>query len=415
MATNQDVFAELQNIKAAILGKGGSISQANTNVSLPELTAGVNSISAGGGSYTIVAAELFNITLSLYDDSDNLIQSLSTGAEGGRVDFSVTSSGTYTVKAKNASDTELWARTVEITDIGVYYAKSGKALNSYAWAEIETASNGGYAKYMWSVGDTKDLSSVMGQTSATYTRAEIIGFNHDDKADESGKVGITFKLPYTSATYSHTTLSTANINGISWVGSNIRQNCLKAGEGTYVYDITVTSSTSGTYYNFNEATQTFSPVTLPAAYASGTKYYNLVTASSDGAFVAGMPSDVLSVIKKVEKKTWGGYGGAVTNSTQANSDNTVFKTQDWLFMLADCEVFGTSDRFSTLYSKIGLEGEQYDYYKKYAEYKLRLASTQWLRSPYPADSSYFAYWTSNGYVSCGYASNACRVALCFCI
>lgn len=412
MATQQDVFQELQNIKNAITQKGGTVTVANTNVSLPELTAGVNSIPSGGNSYKIKTAELPNITIELYGTDDALIESKSTGTSGGAVEFSLNTAGTYTLKAKNSENTQVWTNTVTISEMGVYNVKTGKALDDYTWNEIKTASEGGYAKYMWSLGDTKDLSAFMGQTSTTYTRATIIGFDHDDLASGSGKAGITFKLPYTSSTYKHWDTAPANINGISWIGSLIRSNCLKSNEDQYVFDTSVTSTTEGTYYTLNDDNETFTQVTLPTDYVEGTKYYSKTTLEADGAFIAGLPTDLSAVIKQVTKLTWGGYGG-----NKSSSDNTIIKTKDWLFLLADGEVFGsdTSKRYTTSYSKVGLEGEQYEYYKEYEEKKLRFGSSQWLRSPAPSNTASFAYWSSTGYVSGSIAYNPRAVALCFCI
>ena len=412
MATQQDVFQELQNIKNAITQKGGTVTVANTNVSLPELTAGVNSIPSGGNSYKIKTAELPNITIELYGADDALIESKSTGTSGGAVEFSLNTAGTYTLKAKNSENAQVWTNTVTISEMGVYNVKTGKALDDYTWDEIKTASEGGYAKYMWSLGDTKDLSAFMGQTSTSYTRATIIGFDHDNLASGSGKAGITFKLPYTSSTYKHHNSGSGTVNGVSWIGSLIRSNCLKSNEDQYVYDTTVTSTTEGTYYTLNDDNETFTQVTLPTDYVEGTKYYSKTTLEADGAFIAGLPSDLSAVIKQVIKLTWGGRGGDKTSS-----DNTIIKTKDWLFVLADGEVFGsdTSTRYSTSYSKVGLEGEQYEYYKEYEEKKLRFGFNQWLRSPYPSITNNFASWHNSGYVSNTSAHNTYRVALCFCI
>ena len=412
MATQQDVFQELQNIKNAITQKGGTVNVANTNVSLPELTAGVNSIPSGGNSYKIKTAELSNITIELYGVDDALIESKSTGTSGGAVEFSLNTAGTYTLKAKNSENAQVWTNTVTISEMGVYNVKTGKALDDYTWDEIKIASEGGYAKYMWSLGDTKDLSAFMGQTSTSYTRATIIGFDHDNLASGSGKAGITFKLPYTSSGYKHWDNSNANVNGISWIGSLIRSNCLKSNEDQYIYDTTVTSSTEGTYYTLNADNETFTQVALPTDYMDGTKYYSKTTLETDGAFIAGLPTDLSAVIKQVTKLTWGGAGGNKTSS-----DNTIIKTKDWLFLLADSEVFGsdTSKRHATNCSKVGLEGEQYEYYKEYEEKKFRFATNQWLRSPAPGATSYFAYWNPSGYAHSTIAINSYRVALCFCI
>lgn len=409
MATQQDVFQELQNIKNAITQKGGTVTVANANVSLPELTAGVNSIPSGGNSYKIKTAELPNITIELYGTDDALIESKSTGTSGGAVEFSLNTAGTYTLKAKNSENTQVWTNTVTISEMGVYNVKTGKALDDYTWNEIKTASEGGYAKYMWSLGDTKDLSAFMGQTSTSYTRATIIGFDHDNLANGSGQAGITFKLPYTSSTYKHWDTSQANINGISWIGSLIRSNCLKSNEDQYVFDTSVTSTTEGTYYTLNDDNETFTQVTLPTDYVEGTKYYSKTTLEADGAFIAGLPTDLSAVIKQVTKLTWGGRDGYKTSS-----DNTIIKTKDWLFVLADGEVFGNENRYVT-YSKYNLEGEQYEYYKEYAENKLRFGTNQWLRSPNPSITNAFVNWHRYGYVYSYSANSAYPVALCFCI
>lgn len=404
MATQQDVFNKLQQIKSAIIAKGGTITQANINVSLPELVAGVQSIPEGGGgaSIAIIAAELADTTLALYTSEGTLVSSESTGSGGGIVEFEVSEAGTYTVKATK-NNTELWTNTITVSEIGVYNCKTGKALNDYTWAEINTAGSGGYAEYMWSVGDYKDLSSFMGQSSSTYTRAVILGFNHDDKADGTGKASITFKIPYTSSAYMHRDANGSN--GISWVGSLIRQNALKSGESYYLYDDTVTSSTSGTYYKYNSETDAFDEVTLPGAFDSNTKYYTKTTLSADGAFIAGLPTDLVSCIKRVTKKTWTGYIG-----TSSSSDETIIKTKDWLFLLSDGEVFGNDNRNVT-YSKYSQEGAQYDYFKEYAENKLRYGYNQWLRSPHASYGNNFCIWNNNGYVNNNNANNTYRVAL----
>lgn len=409
MATQQDVFNELQNIKAKIIEKGGTITQANVNVSLPELTAGVASIPTGGGaSYVIKAAELPNTTLTVYNSENTQVDSKSTGENGGVVEFTVTDAGTYTVKATK-DGAELWTNTITLDEIGVYNCKTGKALNEYSWTEIQTAGAGDYARFMWSEGDTKNLTSFLGQTSTDYTKAVILGFNHDDLADGTGKASITFKLPYTSTTYKHRDASGSN--GISWVGSLIRQNAVKNGESCYVYDNTVTSSTAGTYYKYDSETKEFVSVTLPDVFDASTKYYTQVTASADGAFIAGLPDDVKSVIKQVKKKTWTGYIGTASSG---NTDPTIIETKDWMFLLSDSEVFGDKNRFVT-YSKYEQEGSQYEYFKEYAENKLRCGASQWLRSPYAAVAASFCLWYGSGCVGTTVASGALRVALCFCV
>jgi len=65
----------------------------------------------------------------------------------------------------------------------------GVALESCTWAEIEQVANAGLAREYWTVGATKNITIG----SETYA-VEILGFNHDDLFDGSGKAGITFGL-----------------------------------------------------------------------------------------------------------------------------------------------------------------------------------------------------------------------------
>lgn len=54
-------------------------------------------------------------------------------------------------------------------------------LANNTWAQIDQASREGKAKELWNLGDEKD-------------GYEIVGFNHDDLSDGSGKAGITFVI-----------------------------------------------------------------------------------------------------------------------------------------------------------------------------------------------------------------------------
>lgn len=62
-------------------------------------------------------------------------------------------------------------------------------LANNSWEQIANASEAGVASTIWNVGDTKDI--IVGSETL---KVEIVGFNHDDLADGSGKAGITFGL-----------------------------------------------------------------------------------------------------------------------------------------------------------------------------------------------------------------------------
>lgn len=212
----------------------------------------------------------------------------------------------------------------------------------------------------------------------------------------------------TSSSYEHWGSSTANWT--SWRGSLIRKNCLKSGEDFYTY-ASVSSSTEGTYYVKSEVNpDEFVEKTLPGEYLSSYYYYKKETLTSDGAFIAGMPAEMLDYVVQVKKKTFGGMDKNVAFAT----DQTTVVTNDWIFIPSDAEIFGNVNRHTYTYSKYALEGEQYEAFKDYYENRFRYSETRWLRSPC-SSYSYWCCWSSSGYVYGNSANNAYYLPLCFCI
>lgn len=95
--------------------------------------------------------------------------------------------------------------TVAIT---VIQADSTLANNS--WETISTIAEMGKASEVWSVGDTK--SATIDGVSYEF---RIIGFNHDNKSDGSGKAGITFEMVnFLNSAYAFG--NTTNVKKIVW-------------------------------------------------------------------------------------------------------------------------------------------------------------------------------------------------------
>lgn len=72
-------------------------------------------------------------------------------------------------------------------------------LNQASWAQIAQASELGLASSLWSVGDEKTIylapeGGGLPEKPDDYNTLTLViyGFNHDDKADGTGKAGITF-------------------------------------------------------------------------------------------------------------------------------------------------------------------------------------------------------------------------------
>ena len=63
------------------------------------------------------------------------------------------------------------------------------ALSAMSWEDISAVSQAGLAVEYWSVGDATSVS-----IGGTAYDVVIVGFAHDDLADDTGKAGITFGL-----------------------------------------------------------------------------------------------------------------------------------------------------------------------------------------------------------------------------
>lgn len=206
-------------------------------------------------------------------------------------------------------------------------------LDDLSWAEIDEISTAGVANKLFSVGDTKDVS--VSRETLTF---EIVGFNHDDLSDGSGKAKITFGMKN-----------------------------LKRDVGNYV------QSSNNDILN--------------------TTFYN------------GMPSDLKSVIKSVNKTI-----GARKNGTSQRTESLKI----WLF--SEIEVFG-----KTTSSSQG-EGYKYEVFTTNSSRVKKLsngdgnASDWWLRSPYYYNNTGYCYCVSLGN-EVGQGTNIYKCGICagFCI
>ena len=90
-----------------------------------------------------------------------------------------------------------------------------KTLNDYTWAEIAAISEAGEAANYFSIGDEKTVEIG----AETYT-LQVMGFNHDDLADGSGKAGMTLGLKEIMTTTAK--MNDTNTNAGGWEGSEMR-------------------------------------------------------------------------------------------------------------------------------------------------------------------------------------------------
>lgn len=91
-----------------------------------------------------------------------------------------------------------------------------KDLNGMTWEEIAAIGAAGTAPRDLGLGSTKDFALKNGQTM----RARIIGFNHDQLADDPGLAPITWELTNTLA--DERPMNSENTNATSWEGADLR-------------------------------------------------------------------------------------------------------------------------------------------------------------------------------------------------
>jgi hypothetical protein len=115
-----------------------------------------------------------------------------------------------------------------------------------------------------------------------------------------------------------------------------------------------------------------------------------------GRFYQVMPQKLKDHIKPVVKK-----------SSIGSSKTDLVCTEDKLWMFSEVEILGIN------YYSIPGEGEQYEYFKN--EDNRRFNGYKWLRSANSGNSSYFCSVSAGGNADWSYASNACGVALGFCV
>lgn len=237
---------------------------------------------------------------------------------------------------KDAAGSAEWNFTTDkITGPTTLYGKwitlpaIGTSLEACSWDQIAYISKAGLADTYFDVGNEKNVV-IEGQTYAFL----IYGFNHDDKADGSGKAGITFGMKGVMSTQHY--MNPTNLNYFGWDGSDMR---------AYLNGVTTV--------NQNQS------------YASSSVYSQL-------------PSDLKTAMKTANKNTSGGY-----------NDQTLKTSNDKLFLFSEAEVISP-----TSYT-LGGEGTKYSIFTdNNSRRKFRPNSSEawwYLRSPNNGQSNNFMY------------------------
>ncbi len=306
-----------------------------------------------------------------------------TKTSTGTVAFTVTSTGTYTITATlNGQST---SGTVSVVSGTTSYALTlsfvSSTLNNNDWDVIKSVSDAGEGANYWRIGDRKavQLSGTVGALNFNGTYyAFIIGFNHNAAVEggnrihfQFGKTAVTggIDVAFCDSQYGNTgssaafRMNTSNTNSGGWNNSYMRKTIC---------------GTSLTSYS--------------------------------GTFIAVIPAALRAVLKSVTKYT--------NNTGQSTAASAVTATTDYIFLLSEYEVFG-----STTYanSNEASKQAQYSYYSAgNSKVKNNHSSTGtavrwWLRSPIASNSGTFVGVYAGGTVYHSYAYSSYGFAPGFCV
>ena len=334
------------------IGKAaGSLSLNKTSMSLTaaKLTDTITVTRAGDGAISATSSDTGVATVSV---------------SGTTVTVTAVAKGSATITVKVAAGTNYSAPANKTCSVEITLPTS--TLTDNSWATIREVSSAGKGANYWAVGDMKAIviNGKIGNTTISNLSINvfILGFNHNSAKEgnnlihfQIGKIGTT-AVGLCDSMYNSTTTSSGYFN---WNTSNTNNG------------------------GWNACTK------------RKTLYGNSGTPSSpvSNSLMAALPSDLLAVMQPVTKYTDNTANGG------GNVASYITATTDYLFDLAEFEVFGSRSYANSYEQNYQL---QYDYYKagnSKVAYNHSAVSTavRWgLRSPYYSSNYNFCYVYTDG-------------------
>ena len=338
------------------------------------------SVTENGGAYTatvhfcrlVLTAPIGSaITASCGDAT--LTATITGSDETGSVTLYPPTLGSWTITATKGDDSTSEAiNATEYKDYTLTLDYVNPVLDKNEWKVIKKVADADKGANYWAVGDTKriTLNGKVGATTISNLKVDafIIGFNHNSGKEGSnrihfllGKIGGKFvglvDSYYDPSGYATTsgafTMNTSDTNSGGWAKTQMRSTVLGAA----------------------------SDPTNPTA----------------NTLLAALPADLRAVMKSVTKYTDNTGGGS-------NSASAVTATTDYLWLLAEFEVFGSRTYAN---SSEPSSQAQYEYFKagnSKIAYKHSAAGTAaaWrLRSPYSTHNFFCAVDSGGGAYSYG--------------
>ena len=303
-------------------------------------------------SGTITVTRPGSGTVTASSDNTNIA---TVSVSGTTITVTAKATGSATITVSVGADTNYTAPSSKTFTVAVTLVS--KTLSSNSWAVIKAVSDAGQGANYWSVGDTKRIT-LNGKVGA-YTFSNfnvdvfILGFNHNSSKEGSNR--IHFQIGKVS------------------------------GKAVALCDSQYNGSGSSAMFHMNSSDSNSGG--WNGSYMRKTLLGNSNTPAStlENSLMAALPSDLLAVMKTVTKYTDNTGAGS-------NSSGNVTATADYLFLLAEFEVFGTR-YWANQYEQNSQK--QYDYYKAgnsrvaYNHSAVSTAVWWWLRSAYYGNSNFF--------------------------
>lgn len=258
-----------------------------------------------------------------------------------------------------------------------------RVLNDNDWSTISKVSDAGQGANFWSVGDRKAVTlngKVGALTLSNYTAyAFILGFNHNSGYEGNNRIHFQFA-----------------------------KTALTAGKDVAFVDSSYGSR--GTSAAFRMNTSRTNVGGWSSSYMRSTICGTSLTSYS-GTFIGVLPSELRSVLKSATK-----YTDNAGNTSTAAADVTA--TTDYIFLLAEYEVFGSISHGNPNEAN---KQAQYAYYSagnskvKYKHSATSSAAIWFLRSPCSSIYTAFVFANASGEDNFGSADMSYGFAPGFCV
>ena len=318
-------------------------------------------LNVGKQTDTITVTRAGNGTISAVSNAPGVA---SVSVSGNVVTVTAKANGNATVTVSVAAGTNHTAPASKTCSVKVTYPT--RTLSENSWATIRQVSSAGQGANYWAVGDMKPITINGKVGNTTFSNLSInvfiLGFNHN--ASKEGNNRIHFQIGKSGTT--PIALCDAQYNS---------------------------SQSSNGYFNWNPNNSNSGG--WKSCYKRTTLYGNSGTPTSpvSNSLIAALPADLRAVMQPVTKYT-------DNTGNASNTSGAVTATTDYLFDLAEFEVFGTRNWANQYEQNSQL---QYDYYKagnSKVAYKHSAVSTAvwWgLRSPYCGTNYTFVIVYTGGY------------------